>query len=159
MSLGRYDEARKILYRGAYKMLHSRKGVGSGIGKGGGSLDFVKLFHTWAICEWYCNNLSRAEVLFDHALRLIDNCEEGLKLRSFLLYSIARLEYYEDEYPLAQHFIGLCLKENSMPGGNAKVWELWSSVAKDMVMLCLHKNAMNKHWRSLKKMKIVKEMS
>jgi len=132
MSLGNYDEARRILYHGALQMLHSPVGIGSDIGKTSGGIDLVKLFHTWAICEWHCKNLSRSEVLFDHALRLTALDEEGLEYRSFLLYSIARLEYYAEEYHLAQHFIGLCLKENCMPGGNANVWELWSNIARDM---------------------------
>jgi len=99
------------------------------------NVDLAQLFQTWAFCEWHCENLSSAGVLFDHALRLTSttyNKEEGLRHKSFLLYSIASLEYYAEEYHLAQHFIGLCLKEDCMPGGNGKVWELWSKVASEM---------------------------
>ena len=53
-------------------------------------------------------------------------------MRSFILHSIARLEYSRGELTLAQHCLGLCLKENVMPGGNAQVWELWAMVAADM---------------------------
>jgi hypothetical protein len=74
----------------------------------------------------------RAEALFDHSLRLTEAGEEGAIMRSFILHSIARLEYSRGELTLAQHCIGLCLKENVMPGGNAKVWELWAMVAADM---------------------------
>ena len=88
-----------------------------------------QLHHMWAVCEWYLGNLSRAKVLFDHALRLTDSGEDGSKLRLFILYSIARLEYYCCKYQLAQQCIGLCLKENLMPRGNSKVWELWADVA------------------------------
>jgi len=126
MSLGNYEQARKLLFRGAQAVSQSSDG---GLGNRRG---LAELFHTWAICEWHLNNLPRAEVLFDHALRLTDAGEEGSRLRSFVLYSIARLEYFRDELHLAQHCIGLCLKENLMPGGNAIIWELWANIARDM---------------------------
>jgi len=48
---------------------------------------------------------------------------------------MARLEYYErrDIY-LAQHCIGLCLKESTLPGddNNAPVWNLWAKIAREM---------------------------
>eukprot|EP00980_Cylindrotheca_fusiformis_P003655 scaffold818_cov136-Cylindrotheca_fusiformis.AAC.21 len=123
MSAGNYGLARKILFRGAQDAsksadggLHSRRGL-------------AELFHTWAVCEWYLGNLPRSEVLFDHALCLTDSGEPGCKLRSFILYSIARLEFYQGEYLLAQHCVGLCMKENAMPGGKSLVWELWADVA------------------------------
>lgn len=123
MSCGNHEEARKILFRGAQAMSVSSDG---GLQNRGG---MAELFHTWAVCEWHLGNLSRAEVLFDHALRLTNSGEDGSKLRSFILYSIARLEYFRGEYELAQHCIALCLKENLMPGGNSKIWELWADVA------------------------------
>jgi hypothetical protein len=126
MSLGNYGKARKILFRGAQAVSRSSDG---GLGNRRG---LSELFHTWALCEWHLNNLPRAEVLFDHALRLTEAGEGGSKLRSFILYSISRLEYYRGELHLAQHCVGLSLKENLMPGGNAKVWELWSDIAKAM---------------------------
>ncbi len=72
----------------------------------------AELFHPWALCEWHLNCLTRAGVLFDHALRWTEAGEDGSTLRSFILYSIARLEYYRGELHLAQHCVGLCLKEN-----------------------------------------------
>lgn len=101
-------------------------------GNHGNSKGLAELFHTWAVCEWFLNNLPRAEVLFDHALRLTNLGNEGSKLRSLILYSIARLEYGREEYHLAQHCICLCLKEDTMPGGSSMLWDLWAEVASDM---------------------------
>ncbi|CAB9522141.1 tetratricopeptide repeat [Seminavis robusta] len=126
MSQGMYEEARKILYHGALVISDSSDG---GMGNQRG---MAELYHTWAVCEWYLNNLSRAEVLFDHALRLTKAGEEGSSLRSSILYSIAQLEYEVGEYHLAQHCVCLCLKENALPGGNARVWELWAKVAEEL---------------------------
>lgn len=126
MSLGNYGQARKILFRGAQAISQSSDG---GLGNRRG---LSELFHTWGICEWHLNSLPRAEVLFDHALRLTEEGEGGSRLRSFILYSIARLEFFRDEHHLAQHCVGLCLKENFMPGGTAKVWELWAEIARKM---------------------------
>lgn len=120
MSLGNYAQARKILFRGAQV---SSKGSGVGL---------AELFHTWAICEWHLGNLPRAEVLFDNALRLTEAGEEGSVLRSFILYSIARLEFDRGENLLAQHCVGLCMKENALPGGKAQIWELWADIASAM---------------------------
>ena len=126
MSLGNYGQARKILFRGAQAASKSADG---GLGNQEG---LARLFHTWAICEWHVGNLSRAEVLFDNALRLTDSGDDGSELRSFILYSIARLEYYRGELHLAQHCVGLCMKEDRMPGGKSRVWKLWKSIAKAM---------------------------
>ena len=126
MGLGNYQDARRILYRGAVAMSHCSDG---GLGNRGG---MAELFHSWAICEWHLNNLSRSEVLFDHALRLTDSGGDGSRLRSMILHSIARLEYARKEYHLAQHCICLCLKENSLPGGKSVLWDLWANVATDM---------------------------
>jgi tetratricopeptide (TPR) repeat protein len=126
MSIGNYDDARKILYRGSVAMSQSMDG---GMDNRCG---MPELFHTWAVCEWHLGELTRAEVLFDHALRMTNAGDEGSKLRSFILYSIARLEHFRGEPILAQHCIGLCLKENLMPGGNSKIWELWADVATEM---------------------------
>lgn len=123
MSLGNYKEARKILYRGAIAMSQSPDGAL------GNRCGLAELFHTWAVCEWHLGDLNRAESLFDNALRVTNAGEEGSKLRSYILYSIARLQYAQEEFLIAQHCIGLCLKENVMPGGNSKIWELWSDVA------------------------------
>jgi hypothetical protein len=126
MYQGNYVQARSILYKGAQANSHSSDG---GLGNRRG---LAEIFHTWAVCEWHLGNVVRAEALFDHSLRLTEAGEEGAIMRSFILHSIARLEYSRGELTLAQHCIGLCLKENVMPGGNAKVWELWAMVAADM---------------------------
>lgn len=126
MTFGNYEEARRIFFRGAQAMSGSSDG---GLGNRGG---LVELYHTWGVCEWHLGDLDRAKVLFDDALRLNQAGEEGAKLRSCILYSIARLQYYRGEYELAQHCIGLCLKENVMPGGISKVWDLWADVASAM---------------------------
>jgi tetratricopeptide (TPR) repeat protein len=126
MSLGNFTEARKILYSGAVAISLSMDG---GFGNHRG---MAELLHTWAVCEWQIGNLARAESLFDHALRLTDPGEDGAKLRSFILYSIASLEFFKGEYVLAQHCISLCLKEHSLPGGNQRAWQLWADVAAAM---------------------------
>jgi tetratricopeptide (TPR) repeat protein len=126
MSSGNYEEARNILFRGAKIMAGSSDG---GLGNGNG---LAALYHTWAVCEWHLGDLSRATVLFDDALRLLDSGEDTAKLRSFILYSMAQLHYFRGEYELAQHCIGLCLAENALPGDNYKIWRLWSDIASEM---------------------------
>jgi len=126
MCSGNYEEARQVLFRGAQAMSSSSDGS---FGFRGG---LAELYHTWAICEWHLGDLSRAEVLFDDAMRLVDSGDDGAKLRSFILYSVARLEFFRGEYELAQHCVGLCLKENAMPGGNSEIWDLWADVASAM---------------------------
>eukprot|EP00536_Pseudo-nitzschia_multiseries_P008855 jgi/Psemu1/288074/fgenesh1_pg.234_\ len=130
ISLGEYEQARKILFRGAQAVTRSSNGgLGSASRQG-----LAQLYVTWAVCEWHLGNIPRVEVLFDHALRLTEiGSKQGSELRSFILFCIAQLEYYErDELYLAQHCIGLCLKENSFPGGNAPIWKLWARVSRDM---------------------------
>jgi len=130
MSLGDYDQARKILFRGAQAVARSPKGC---IGKQN-QLELARLYVTWAICEWHLGNIPRVEVLFDHALRQTEiSSSEGSELRSFVLYCLAQIEYYEREEPhLAQNCISLCLKENSLPGGNEPVWSLWAKIARGL---------------------------
>jgi len=123
MSVGKYADAQSILYRGAQAMSISADG---GLENHRG---MAQLFHTWAVCEWHSDNLSRSEVLFDHALRLTDAGNDGSKIRSLVLFSIAQLEYFRDEYELAQHCVALCLKENVLPGGNSRIWSLWADIA------------------------------
>lgn len=122
MSQGNYRAARKVLYRAVATLTQSPVGVMRG------QTGYADLYLTWAICEWHLGHLSRAEVLFDHALRTTKSDEES-GLRSFILYSTARLHRCRGDYVLAQHFIGLCLAESLLPGGNSKVWELWADVA------------------------------
>ena len=69
MSQNRCDTARKILFRGALKLSqaggdHERHGL-------------AELYHTWAVVEWNLDEVDRAEVLLDHALRLTPAGAEG----------------------------------------------------------------------------------
>lgn len=130
MSLGEYEQARKILFRGAQAVARSSDG---GTGKRN-QLELARLYVSWAVCEWHLENIPRVEILFDHALRLTEvGSDEGSELRTFVLFCIAQLEYYErEELHLAQNCIGLCLKENSLPGGNAPVWNLWAKIARGL---------------------------
>ena len=114
MNRGNYTGARQILYAGAV-VTNSQQPE-------------AELFYTWAVCEWHLGELGRAETLFDHALRTTDDS----RLRAYILYSIAVLEHYRGEHILAQHCIALCLKENSLPKGNSRVWDLWMSVAEEL---------------------------
>merc|ERR1712232_406432 len=68
----------------------------------------------------------------DDALRVTGSEEEDSSVRSLILYSMARLEFSRKEYLLAQHCIGLSLKENLLPGGNSLIWEFWSEIAAQM---------------------------
>lgn len=126
MSLGEYEQARTILFRGAQALARSQGEL-----TGPKQRELAQLYVAWAVCEWHLRNTSRVGVLFDHALRLTEvGSDEGSELRSFVLFCIARLEFYEQkELRLAQHCIGLCLKENSLPGGNAPIWNLWAKIA------------------------------
>ena len=130
ISLGEFEQARKILFRGAQAVARSPDG-GTGSRN---QLELARLYVTWAVCEWHLQNTPRVEVLFDHALRLTEvGSDEGSELRTFLLFCIAQFEYYErEELHLAQNCIGLCLKENSIPGGNAPVWNLWAKIARGL---------------------------
>ncbi|KAL3922368.1 MAG: hypothetical protein SGILL_002240 [Bacillariaceae sp.] len=127
MSRGNYQQARNVLFRGAQAMAGSSDG---GLGNAQG---LAQLYVTWAVAEWRLGNIPRTEVLFDHAMRLTKAGEDGAEMRSYVLYAMAFLEYQErDDLYLAQHCISLCLKENSFPGGNARVWDLWADIARDM---------------------------
>jgi Tfp pilus assembly protein PilF len=140
MDLGQYEQARNILFLGAQKLTPRRSssdddddGVGN-TNNQKNNYELAQLYVTWAVCEWHLQNIPRAEALFDHALQLADvgGDDEGSELRSYILYSMARLEYYErQEIHLAQHCIGLCLKGEPLPGNdnNAPVWELWAEIA------------------------------
>jgi len=150
MDLGHFEQARNILFLGARRLtrLSSSDGgrqSGSSCSSSSSSSSssnnnnrgrLAQLYVTWAVCEWHLKNIPRAEFLFDHALRLTSvKGDKGSELRSFILFCMARLEYYErQEIHLAQHCIGLCLKENALPGddNNAPVWKLWAKIAHDM---------------------------
>ena len=127
MSRGNDEKAQQILFRGAVA-LSQTAGGGLVIRNG-----MVELYYVWAVCEWHLENLSRAEALFDQALCMTTLGPEGSKTRSLIFYLMAQLQHYQDEPILAQHCIGLCLKDNTMPGKNIfKVWDLWADVAADM---------------------------
>jgi tetratricopeptide (TPR) repeat protein len=127
MRSGNYKRARSIFYLGAQSLSEAKDGAIP--------LDqsFSRLFLSWAVCEWHLGNWERAEVIFDHALRLTEESDEGLELRSLLLFSIARFLYHaRKDYPLAQHCICLCLKDNRPFNHKVNVWYLWSRVAEAM---------------------------
>ena len=112
MNQGNYQEASTIFYRGAAVVKAGGKGT-------------AELYIAWAVCEWHLGKIPRVQVLLDHALTMTTERE----LRSFIYYVMAKLEVYNEQYELAQHWIGLSLKENLMPGGNSKIWQLWLEVA------------------------------
>ena len=121
-----FIDAQSILFRGAQVVSESSDSsvdVKSGL---------AALFHTWGVCEFHLGNNNRAELLFDDALRVTGSGEADCALRSLILYSMARLEFSREEYILAQHCIGLSLKENLLPGGNSLQWRLWAKVAEMM---------------------------
>jgi len=155
MSLGEYEQARKILFRGAQAVARSSDG---GTEKRN-QLELARLYVTWAVCEWHLQNIPRVEVLFDHALRLTEvGSDEGSELRTFILFCIAQLEYYErEELHLAQNCIGLCLKENSLPGGNAPVWNLWAKIARGLKNSHLEDECLNEAKRCKMELENLKE--
>jgi tetratricopeptide (TPR) repeat protein len=128
MELGNYIDAQKILYSGAMTLSKYASPVSSTRRRG-----LPQLFLTWAVCEWHLKNTVHAEKLFDYALRLTSSdVDESPKLRSMILYSMARFEYDRKELRRAQHYIGLCLRESTLPGVNVKLWELWATIAYEM---------------------------
>jgi tetratricopeptide (TPR) repeat protein len=154
MSLGNYEQARKILFRGSVAMSELAGSSGGGSSSSSGrqrhcsiSQDgLAELYHTWGVCEWHLDNLPRAQNLFDHALRMTNDDltsrarggtissggstgSDSSKLRSLILYSMARLHNYRGDHLLAQHCIGLALKEcTTIP----RIWDLWARVAEKM---------------------------
>ena len=124
MSRGHFAEAQKVLFQGAVAVSQSA-GATSGAANG-----MVGLYYVWAICEWHLGNIRRTEQLLDQALRIAPVGQEGATTRSAILHAMAKLQFDQDQPRLAQHCIGLCLKEHSMPGGKyCKVWDLWAAVA------------------------------
>jgi hypothetical protein len=121
-----FQEAQSILFRGAQSVTESSDGsVDCKMGLAG-------LFHTWGICEFHLGNIARAEQLFNDAIRVTGSGEADSNIRSLILYSMARLEFHKGEYLLAQHCVGLCMKENLLPGGNSRIWFLWADIARKM---------------------------
>ena len=56
----------------------------------------------------------------------------GVQTCALPIYAMSRFEYDRKEMRRAQHYIGLCLRENALPGGNNQVWDLWATVAYEM---------------------------
>eukprot|EP00429_Kryptoperidinium_foliaceum_P004102 CAMPEP_0176008464 /NCGR_PEP_ID=MMETSP0120_2-20121206/3758_1 /TAXON_ID=160619 /ORGANISM="Kryptoperidinium foliaceum, Strain CCMP 1326" /LENGTH=893 /DNA_ID=CAMNT_0017341249 /DNA_START=306 /DNA_END=2987 /DNA_ORIENTATION=- len=132
ISLSNYHEARRILYLGTQSLIQTdyanstdRKGL-------------PRLLQTWAVCEWHLGNLDRAEVLFGHALRLAP-----AESRTNILYTIARFKHYQGELHVAQHCIGLVMKD-SIYGGDEKEWSLWAEIARDMGNVKLEEECLEK---------------
>ena len=124
-----YVESQAILIQGAQALSDvDNLDACVDVGKSG----LARLFHTWGVCEYHLGNPSRAEQLFDNALRLTGSKEGDATMRSLILYSMARLEYSRGEYLLAQHCIALSLHENLLPGGNSLTWKLWYQIAEKM---------------------------
>jgi len=124
MSRGDYEKSQRILFRGAVALSQN---VGAGLG---GCSGMIQLYYVWAVCEWHLENLSRAKAIFDQALQLIAPGQEGSSDRSLIYFALAKLHKQHDRPLLSQHFIGLCVKENSLPGGAiSEVWDLWAQVA------------------------------
>jgi tetratricopeptide (TPR) repeat protein len=120
-----FVKAQSILFRGA-QCAASSNGIADG--KSG----LARLFHTWGVCEYHLGNESRAQQLLEDALRVTGPGEADSTMRSLILYSMARLEVLRGEHLLAQHCIGLSLKENLLPGGNSLIWKLWAEIAEKM---------------------------
>ncbi len=135
-----FVEAQSILFRGAQSVSESSR---ASIDNRSG---LAALFHTWGVCEFHLGNRDRAELLFDDALRVTGSGESDSAIRSLILYSMARLYFLKGEYILAQHCIGLSLKENLLPGGNSRIWRLWARVSKRMENDRLAKQCMEQ-WR------------
>ena len=154
-SLGEYEQARTIFFRGAQAATRSPDG-GTGPRHQG---ELARLYVAWAVCEWHLRNVQRAEVLFDHALRLTEvGSEEGSELRSFVLFCLAQLECFErNELHRAQHCIGLCLKENAFPGGNAPVWNLWARIALALENPHLEEKCLNEANNCILRLETLKE--
>ena len=129
-----FVEAQSILSKGAQSVIGNDASLGKDQDStiGGGNSGLARLFHTWGVCEYHLGTYSRAEKLFDDALRVTGSEEGDSAMRSLILYSMARLEYSRQEYLLAQHCIALSLKENLLPGGNYLIWKLWSQIAAKM---------------------------
>lgn len=118
-----FHEAQSILCRGAQSV--SEPSISSVVG-------LARLFHTWGVCEYHLGNLDRAYQLFNDAIRVTGSTDTDSNIRSLILYSMAKLEYERGEYLLAQHCVGLCMKENLLPGGNSRIWLLWADIARKM---------------------------
>lgn len=120
-----FVEAQSILFRGVKAVAEIQSNDSKGV-------DLARLFHTWGVCEYHLGSLSRSELLFEKALCVTGSEEGDSAMRSLILYSMARLEFSRQEYLLAQHCIGLSIKENLLPGGNSLIWKLWSQIAEKM---------------------------
>ncbi|KAL3800685.1 hypothetical protein ACHAW5_011377 [Stephanodiscus triporus] len=127
-----FVEAQAILMKGAQAMSGLSLVDNPDGSVDGGKSGLARLFHTWGVCEYHLGTYSRAEQLFDNALRVTGSEEGDSAMRSLILYSMARLEFSRGEHLLAQHCIALSLKENLLPGGNSLTWKLWYQIAEKM---------------------------
>ena len=127
MKRKKFTQAQSVLLRGAQAI--AKESPRSLDGSGG----LAQLFHTWGVCEYHIGSLTRAQELFDDALRATGS-EGGdfSAMRSLILYSMAKLEFARGVHLLAQHCIALSLKENLMPRGNSLLWKLWYQIAQGM---------------------------
>lgn len=118
-----FNDAQSVLFRGAQSAAESSDSNVKGL---------AGLYHTWGVCEYHLGNIARAEQLFNDAIRVTGSGEADANIRSLILYSMAMLEYRRGEYLLAQHCVGLSMKENLLPGGNSRIWLLWADIARKM---------------------------
>ena len=125
MRMKNFEDAKSILKRGAKLVRESTDGTVRNSG-------LAHLYHALGVCEYKLRNCDRAESSFEDALRVTGSEEEDSALRSLILYSMARLEYQRKEYLIAQHCIGLSLKENLLPCGNHLIWAMWYMIAEKM---------------------------
>ena len=125
MRMKNFGVAKSILKRGAKLVRESTDNTVRNSG-------LAHLYHALGVCEYKLRDSDRAESSFEDALRVTGSDEEDSALRSLILYSMARLEYQRKEYLIAQHCIGLSLKENLLPSGNHLIWAMWYMIAEKM---------------------------
>ncbi|KAL7537561.1 hypothetical protein ACHAWF_005808 [Thalassiosira exigua] len=127
-----FVKAQSVLVRGAKAVAESLSDESNEAEGSDGNSRLAGLFHTWGVCGFHLGSQLRSEQLFEDALRVTGSGEGDSAMRSLVLYSMARLEFARGENLLAQHCIGLSMKENLLPGGNSLIWKLWSEIAEKM---------------------------
>jgi len=120
ISQNNHLEARAILYLGALFNTNNPEE-----GQPQQERTLASLFHTWALLESKLDNPTRAETLFDYALRLTKTGDDN---RAKYLASLAQFEYSRENYRLAQHAIILCINDD-YGKHNPKHWRLWADIA------------------------------
>ena len=131
-ALAEFEMKRKNFIKAQSILIRGTQCAASSNGIADGKSGLAPLFHTWGVCEYHVGNKSRAQQLLEDALRVTGPGEADSTMRSLILYSMARLEVLRGEHLLAQHCIGLSLKENLFPGGNSLIWRLWAEIAEKM---------------------------